>query len=417
MSAELYNDWFVDKGRVYFRTTDVNVYQPGEYQIWNIEKMYYFFSAYGWTVNAIAGMIGNIMVESGCNPGCTQYASINWDNPSTIQATNGGIGLTQWTPARKYYNWAVDNNLDPLDGNTQCQRIEYERENKLQWSLNNYGNHTWEQFVTSTESPEILARVFVWAYERPANPNIPQRQRNARWVYDYLINLSPDPPEPPEPQEGWVDGNYFAELAWAYDPDITGVQIPYSQLDCIGFVNKVWRDILYVGSNNYNLTNGTNSLWRSTRTFNTISPFSQNPCPELWYKDTIQNCEARFGELPAGCLLFHKIPDEGPPAIPPQYANDGIGNFAHVGIYIGDNQVMQSGGRDSSSVPGGGVHRSYYDPTAWNYVAFVCFVDPTNYEPEPDPEPDPEFSIYQIIELWYTNKQKGVVNHAEKRII
>lgn len=416
MAAELYYDWYVDKGRVYFRTTDVNVYQPGDYQKWNMVKIYNFFSAYGWTLNAIAGMLGNIMVESGVNPGCCQYASIDWDNPSTIQSTNGGIGLTQWTPARKYYNWAVDNNLDPLQGDSQCARIEYERENNLQWSLNNYGNHTWEQFVNSTESPEILARVFVWAYERPANPNIAQRQRNARWVYDYLSNITPTPPEPPEPQEGWVSGDYFSELALAYDPDVTGVNIPYSQLDCIGFVNKVWRDILYVGANNWNLTNGTNSIWRSTRTFNTISPKNQNPCPELWYKDTLENCISVYGEIPPGTLLFHKIPDEGPPAIPPQYANDGIGNFAHVGIYVGNDMVMQSGGRDASSVPGGGVHRSYFDSSAWNYAAFVVFVDPTNYEPEPEPEPDPEFSIYQIIEFWYTNKQKGCVKDVKQSI-
>ncbi|MBO5839665.1 MAG: hypothetical protein J6R06_08335 [Bacteroidales bacterium] len=416
MAAELYYDWFIDKGRVYFRTTDVNVYQPGDYQKWNMEKIYNFFSGYGWTLNAISGMLGNIMVESGVNPGCCQYASIDWDNPSTIQATSGGIGLTQWTPARKYYNWAVANNLDPVQGDSQCKRIEWERENNQQWSLDNLGRHTWEDFVTSTESPETLARVFVWAYERPANPNIEQRQRNARWVYDYLSNISPTPPEPPEPQEGWVSGEYFAELALDYDPDRTGIDIPYSQLDCIGFVNKVWRDILYVGSNNWNLTNGTNSIWRSTRTFNTISPKNQNPCPELWYKNTIENCINEYGEIPPGALLFHKIPDAGPPPIPPQYAGDGIGNFAHVGIYIGNDMVMQSGGQDASSVPGGGVHRSYYDPSAWNYAAFVAYVDCTNFEPEPDPDPDPQFHVLQVIEFWYTNKQKGSVKNVKQSV-
>ena len=416
MAVELYYDWYVDKGRTYFKTTDVDVYDPGDYQKHNMLKVYNYFTAQGWTVNAISGMLGNMMVESGVNPGCCQYNSIDWDNPSTILSTSGGIGLTQWTPARKYYNWAIDNNLDPLQGETQCARIEYERENKLQWSLNNYGQHTWEEFVTSTETPEILARVFVWAYERPANPNVAQRQRNARWVYDFLTS-SPTPPTPPEPDEDWISGNTFAQLALAYDPAITGQDIPYSQLDCIGFVNKVWQDIPVVSNNGWSLTNGTNSLWRSTRTFNTTTPYGITPTNELWYKNTITDCITEYGQIPTGALLFHQIDEAGPPPIPSQYAGDGIGNFVHVGIYCGNNEVMQSGGRDSASVPGGGVHKSVYDSSAWNYVAFVVWVDSTG-EIGPTPPTPPAPTIQQYMLLWYNNNRtkKGVLKNVHKTI-
>ena len=170
-------------------------------------------------------------------------------------------------------------------------------------------------------------------------------------------------------------------------------------MDCITFVQAVWRDINSVGSN-WTVCSplGTNSWWRTNtsaypslvKTFNTTSPDNQNPTPTLWYKDTIDNCRSSYGgDLPTGCLLFHKISDSGPPAIPSQYAGDGIGNFAHVGIYCGNNQVMQSGGRDSGSVPGGGVHLSTFDSAAWNYVGFIAYVDPTGgASPEP-PEPIP----------------------------
>lgn len=413
MATVLYNDWYFNGGHYYFTTTDVNVYQPGDYQKHNILKIYAYFSALGWTLNAIAGMIGNMMVESGCNPGCLQYTSPSWDDPSSIIATSGGIGLTQWTPARKYYNWAVENNLDPQDGNTQCARIQYESENNIQWSLNNYGHHTWNDFIHSTESPEILARVFVWAYERPTNPNVAQRQRNARWVYDWLSTQpTPPGPEPPVP-DNWIPGTEFSTLATAYDPAITGQQIPYSQMDCIQFVQTVWRDIQAVSSSDVLCSPlGTNTLWRMntspypSKTFQTTDPNGQNPTKVLWYKATLASCIDQFGEIPAGTLLFHKISDEGPPAIPSQYAGDGIGNFAHVGIYIGNNEVMQSGGRDSSSVPGGGVHRSTYDATAWNYAAFVVYVDPTGGTPEPPgPEP-PEDDTALILSLWYTMRKK-----------
>ena len=135
-------------------------------------------------------------------------------------------------------------------------------------------------------------------------------------------------------------------------------------------------------------------------TYQTTSPEGETPCPVLWYKDTLSNCIANFGGIPAGTLLFHKISDEGPPPLPPQYAGDGIGNFAHVGIYCGNNEVMQSGGRDSGSIPGGGVHKSTYDPNAWNYAAFVVWVDPTGGEPGPGPgpgpEPEPEYWRYLL---------------------
>ena len=417
MAAVLYNDWYFDGGHVYFRTTDVNIYQPGDYQKHNILKIYNYFTAQGWTLNAIAGMIGNMMVESGCNPGCLQYTSPSWDDPSSIIATSGGIGLTQWTPARKYYNWAIDNNLDPKDGDTQCARIQYEHDNNLQWSLNNYGNHTWDQFIHSTETPEILARVFVWAYERPANPNVAQRQRNARWVYDYL-NTQPTPPSP-IPTD-WISGSDFATLAIAYDPDITGIQIPYSQMDCITYVQTVWRDIQSVSASDVLCTPlGTNTLWRmnvspySSKTFNTTDPNNNNPTKVLWYKATIADCISRYGELPTGCLLFHQISEAGPPAIPSQYAGDGIGNFAHVGIYIGNNQVMQSGGQDSSSIPGGGVHRSTYNSSAWNYVAFVVYVNPDNELPPEPPGPEPpEDDTILILNLWYNMKQRGDVKRV-----
>lgn len=422
MAVELYYDWYIDKGKHYFRTTDVNVYEPGDYQKHNMLKVYDYFTAYGWTVNAIAGMLGNMMVESTVNPGIVQNASTDWDNPSTILATSGGIGLTQWTPARKYYNWAIDEGLDPLQGDSQCARIEWERETNHQWSLNNLGNHTWEQYVHSTETPERLARVFVWAYERPTNPDIAQRQRNARWVYDFLTQQ----PTPPGPIGGdWIDGDTFSSYAAAYDPDITGVQIPYSQMDCIQFVQTVWRDILAVSSSDTLCSPlGTNTLWRTNtssypnlvKTFQTVSPDMQDPTPVLWYKDTLSNCISAYGDIPAGTLLLHQISDAGPPAIPSQYAGDGIGNFAHIGIYIGNNEVMQSGGMDSGSVPGGGVHRSTYNPNAWNYAAFVVYVDPTNMMPGPTP-PDPPATFQKWLLLWYTENQRKKVLKNVKRSI
>ncbi|MBR5000750.1 MAG: hypothetical protein IKY08_02190 [Firmicutes bacterium] len=180
-----YDGWWVELN-VYFRTTDVRIYDPEQVQIDNMRKVLQYFLAKGWTRNSICGMLGNMMVESTVNPWLFQHSSLDWSDPAAILADSGGMGLTQWTPCRKYYQWAIDSNLDPESGNTMCDRIYYEYQNNLQWSLDNYGQHTWEDFVTSTETPEILARVFLWAYERPADPDLAQRQANARWCFDNL---------------------------------------------------------------------------------------------------------------------------------------------------------------------------------------------------------------------------------------
>ena len=186
-----YDGWWVELN-TYFRTTDVRIYDPEQVQIDNMMLVLQYFLAKGWTRNSICGMLGNMMVESTVNPWLFQHSSLDWSDPNAILADSGGMGLTQWTPCRKYYQWAVDSNLDPESGNTMCDRIYYEYQNNLQWSLDNYGHHTWEDFVTSTETPEILARVFLWAYERPADPDLSQRQANARWCFDNLrVTIKP----------------------------------------------------------------------------------------------------------------------------------------------------------------------------------------------------------------------------------
>ena len=185
MAVTQYDGWNVELN-TYWRTTDVRIYDPSDAQIFNMNKVYDYFINKGWTPNAIAGMLGNMMVESTVNPWLFQNHSLDWSDVSGILSDNGGMGLTQWTPCRKYYNWALASNLDPESGTTMCDRIKYEEDNNLQWSMDNYGQHTWEDFVTSTETPEILARVFLWAYERPQSPDLSQRQANARWCFDNI---------------------------------------------------------------------------------------------------------------------------------------------------------------------------------------------------------------------------------------
>lgn len=403
----------------------------------NAQNIYNYFSALGWSLSAICGMLGNMHVESYLSPAYIQStnrsqlpnsaASLS-DVPNSVMINfydrngrNYGVGLVQWdgytgTPpaGQKLVSFAERYGLDWYDGDTQCFRIQREQETNLQWTTYTlYGTSwTWNNYISNTRTPEDSAAIFQKCYEKGGTDST-RRKNNARYWYDYF---SGTPPTPPTPEDDWIPGTDFSDMATAYDPDITGVQIPYSEMDCITYVQTVWQDIQAVSSSDTLCSPlGTNTLWRTNtsqypslvRTFNTTSPDNQNPTPVLWWKGTISDVEAEYGSIPAGTLLFHKIGENDNPPIPSQYRGDGIGNFAHVGIYIGNDQVMQSGGRDSSSVPGGGVHRSAYDPSAWNYAAFVVWVDPTGGTPTP-PGPDVPLWFFP----WYTmvnNNRKGVV--------
>lgn len=398
MSAELLHDWYVSA-----KSSDLGVTAGGasDKQKHNAEKVYEVFHDLGWTDNAIAGLVGNMQIESWLNPADVYPKSAFPNGGATLADLSNQYALNIKTPAYGLVQWKGLGSTEPIanqlvsyayrhgsewyEGQIQMDRLTWEYQSNSKWKVREeqtsaHHTMTFREYANSTESPETLAYYWMLHYEATYS-KVPEREANANYWYEYFTSGPGPGPEPPTPplEDGWITGTDFAMMALEYD----GVYIPYDQMDCIHFVNDVWKKI-----NDYtrttNITMGTNRLWRSTKTFDTESPLGADPCPELYYKGTIEECIESFGEIPQGALLFHKISDEGPPEIPDEYRGDGIGNFAHVGIYCGNNTVMQSGGRDSASVPGGGVHKSTYDPQAWNYVAFIVYVDCIdNIPPEP----------------------------------
>lgn len=153
----------------------------------------------GWSVNAIAAMLGNMETESTINPGIYE----NLDSSST---TNG-FGLVQWTPNTKYKTWANENGYtDYGDIFNQLIRIRYEVDNGLQWNSTDAYPLSFKAFTTSGKSPEYLAQAFLYNYERPASLNQPNRSTQAREWYNFIVNLYPDAPTPNEPDEPTATG-------------------------------------------------------------------------------------------------------------------------------------------------------------------------------------------------------------------
>ena len=153
-------------------------------QIWN------YLTSRGWTKESVAALLGNMQSESG-------IIADRWES-DIVGNMSGGYGLVQWTPATKYIDWAKSNNLAYQDVISQCKRLEWEVANNQQFYS---PNMTFKQFTQSTQSPEVLADIFIRYYERPLNPNQPARQTQARYWYDLLKNTGTVTPTPKEEEE------------------------------------------------------------------------------------------------------------------------------------------------------------------------------------------------------------------------
>lgn len=140
-----------------------------------------------WTLNAVAGMLGNAQTESTINPGIWQ--DLKEGN------LDGGFGLFQWTPASGYINWCEAQGYDPSNMNSAFLRLDYELQNGLQYYPTSSYPLSFREFLTSEESPEYLANAFAYNYERPEVLPQPIRATQARYWYDYLGG-GPIPPPP-----------------------------------------------------------------------------------------------------------------------------------------------------------------------------------------------------------------------------
>lgn len=181
----------------------------------------------GLTLEAVAGICGNFVGESGLDPSVWQHGHTAWNlNDSAL-----GYGLAQWTPWTKYMRWVNrQNGLDDsgwtsddyrqhqslyMQGDTQCARIVYEYNNGLQYARNGSLERplTFHEFVVSTESPEYLAKVWAYSYEVPGiSPTISgawnwenqkHRASNARDIYEALGGVAPPSPVG-TPLPAWV---------------------------------------------------------------------------------------------------------------------------------------------------------------------------------------------------------------------
>lgn len=147
----------------------------------NARYIWEYFGSRGWSINAVAGMLGNMQTESTINPGI--WESLKEGN------TSKGYGLVQWTPATKLITWANNQGLDYTDMDTQLWRILYEFSYGYQYYPTKDYPETFEEFKVSTKDPHYLGMAFLANYERPRVANQPKRGKQAQEWYEFLSAL------------------------------------------------------------------------------------------------------------------------------------------------------------------------------------------------------------------------------------
>lgn len=118
----------------------------------NAQYIWQYLGAKNWTLNAVAGMLGNMTAESTVNPGRGEIGG-------------SGFGLVQWTPKSKYTSWSSARGYADNDIDGQLERIIWERDNNEQYYKNKY-KYTFKEFSESTDDPYTLACAFAFDYER-----------------------------------------------------------------------------------------------------------------------------------------------------------------------------------------------------------------------------------------------------------
>ena len=187
MNAIQYNDYWI--------STDTYLTQPHRDENAKLIATYLF--NLGWTREAIAGILGNMDVESTMNPAYIQGGNDHTliDNNTCLNLGGSiGVGLVQWTgttptaPAgQKLASFAIRHNKNWYDGELQCERLDAEYQNNLQFQAGTVdGQHwDWQTYVTSTDIPEQLAKVWQLLYENGGSDTA-TRQRKARYYYKLI---------------------------------------------------------------------------------------------------------------------------------------------------------------------------------------------------------------------------------------
>lgn len=165
--------------------------------------------ARGWSLNAIAAVLGNFEEECKMNPNDPETAT---GFPTSAASREDSFGLPQWRHWYDRYGVWCNNRgiaITATDDNPagqilpQLDYLDYECINGWNGGRTWYSNHgysySWSAFKRSTDDPAELALAFYWQYERSGSQSGAGRDTKAvKWRI-------------------WLDTQHFARLPiWLY---------------------------------------------------------------------------------------------------------------------------------------------------------------------------------------------------------
>lgn len=122
-----------------------------------IEYSMDFFISRGFTREAAAGIVGNLLAESGINPKSKQYGG------------GPGRGIAQWSVDQRwqtYLKFAKNRKLDPASLDAQLRFIVHEMPSQMGESA---------KTIKTMTDKDAAAKLFMDKYERPGKPNWDRR--------------------------------------------------------------------------------------------------------------------------------------------------------------------------------------------------------------------------------------------------
>lgn len=158
----------------------------------NAERAYNYLVTHGYSPEQAAGIVGNMILESGVNPQRLQGTSLNDQTPADeAQGSPEGWGIVQWTPAGKMITPLKAAGKDPNDLTTQ---MEYLTDGNR---LNGGARADAADRVRATSTVDDATQAFGQYYEAPADlgASIELRKTYAEAIYNKAKDGTPYPPE------------------------------------------------------------------------------------------------------------------------------------------------------------------------------------------------------------------------------
>jgi hypothetical protein len=152
---------------------DINRYSIWENEYYYAAKVWAYFKKLGFSDDVTAGIIGNMMVETG-------GGTLNL-KPTSYSASGSYYGLCQWS---LYYSpHMADTSFE-----TQLDYLITDMPNQFKTFGKLYkSGFTYDKFL-ALDTPAAAALAFAKVYERCASGSYGLRQEAARNAYDYFAN-------------------------------------------------------------------------------------------------------------------------------------------------------------------------------------------------------------------------------------